>query len=324
MNWKILSSVALLAIAPMCPVVMAEDTANLPAVKAAGQALPSSTPRSGANDKLRTSRAKPGLWLVSDHDTKIWLFGTVHVLPQNFRWQSKTLNDAMAASQELVLEISPEKMKDGETGLVLLKLGIRNDLPPIRDRVPEDKRATLARMIAASKLPEPLFDKMESWAAGFTLVGVQFAQLGLASSSGVEGVLTTRFQGEGKPISGLETPADQLGFFDSLSEESQRAFLESMLGDPAEMRAQFDEMLVAWAKGDEAAIMSSFDEETGLTEELRRVLLHNRNARWAEWVRKRLDKPGTVMVAVGAGHLAGPESVQAMLKQRGLKSKRVQ
>jgi uncharacterized protein YbaP (TraB family) len=37
-----------------------------------------------------------------------------------------------------------------------------------------------------------------------------------------------------------------------------------------------------------------------------------------------MQRPGTVLVAVGAGHLAGHDSVVEMLKQRGYKVRRVQ
>jgi uncharacterized protein YbaP (TraB family) len=56
---------------------------------------------------------------------------------------------------------------------------------------------------------------------------------------------------------------------------------------------------------------------------LRRVLLENRNRAWAEWIDGRLDTPGTVFMAVGMGHLVGPDSVQFFLKQRGIGSERV-
>ena len=51
--------------------------------------------------------------------------------------------------------------------------------------------------------------------------------------------------------------------------------------------------------------------------------LLDRNKAWAEWVDNRLDKPGTVFMAVGAGHLAGPDSVQRYLKDRGIASSRI-
>jgi uncharacterized protein YbaP (TraB family) len=61
-----------------------------------------------------------------------------------------------------------------------------------------------------------------------------------------------------------------------------------------------------------------------LSPELFDVLLKKRNANWAQWIDDRMDKPGTIFIGVGAGHLAGPDSVQRMLKTRGFKVKRVQ
>ncbi len=56
----------------------------------------------------------------------------------------------------------------------------------------------------------------------------------------------------------------------------------------------------------------------------RRLLLFaERNARWADWIDRRLDTPGTVFIAVGAGHLAGRDSVQANLAARGVGSARI-
>ena len=57
--------------------------------------------------------------------------------------------------------------------------------------------------------------------------------------------------------------------------------------------------------------------------ELRKALFTDRNARWAEWIDVRLDKPGTVFTAVGAGHLGGKDSVQDFLAKKGIKAERV-
>ena len=83
-------------------------------------------------------------------------------------------------------------------------------------------------------------------------------------------------------------------------------------------------MLRAWARGDTAAIARSFNSEYSGTPELLDALLARRNANWARWIEHRLDQPGTLMVAVGAGHLAGKASVQALLERRGYKVRRLQ
>jgi len=57
--------------------------------------------------------------------------------------------------------------------------------------------------------------------------------------------------------------------------------------------------------------------------EVAKALLIDRNARWADWVANRMKSPGTVFVAVGAGHLAGADSVQAQLAKLGMKAERV-
>ena len=42
------------------------------------------------------------------------------------------------------------------------------------------------------------------------------------------------------------------------------------------------------------------------------------------WLTKRLERPGQAFVAVGAGHLAGNDSVIDLLEQQGLTVVRVQ
>jgi hypothetical protein len=267
--------------------------------------------------------ARPAMWRVSDPDTTIYLFGTFHLLPENFDWRTAAFEQALGSADELVMEIG-DVGDQTAAAKTMMKLGISPGLPPLAERVPEAKRAALAAMVKESGVPAAVLDRLETWAAALALTGVMFKRLGLSGEAGVEKSLTASYKGKGKPISGLETTEQQLGFFDTLPEEAQRAFLVGILERPEDTRAEFDAMLNAWRSGDEAAIARTFDDEAKLSPQLRDVLLTRRNARWAEWIDGRLDRPGTVFLAVGAGHLAGRDSVQAMLEKRGIKAKRVQ
>jgi len=224
----------------------------------------------------------------------------------------------------LVVETVVDDSNPAATMGELFKLAISPGLPPLAARVPADKKAALATAIAKSGIPVQALDKMETWAAAFLLLGVQFKDLGLDAGSGVESALRKQFAARGKPVDQLETNAEQLGFFDKLSEEAQRKFLIGVLDDAAQMKGEFGGMLTAWSKGDVKAIAESFNAELSDAAELKDALLVRRNANWAHWVRSRLDKPGTVMVAVGAGHLAGDQSVLSMLQKDGVKVTRVQ
>jgi uncharacterized protein YbaP (TraB family) len=55
-----------------------------------------------------------------------------------------------------------------------------------------------------------------------------------------------------------------------------------------------------------------------------RMMFTERNARWADWIAARMRTPGTVFVAIGAGHLAGKDSVLVRLAEKGLPSSRVE
>ena len=268
--------------------------------------------------------ASPALWKVADADTTIYLFGTIHLLPPGTQWRSAAFDKAAAGSDTLVVETDIDESDPSATIGELFKLAISPGLPPLAERVKPEKRAALATAVAKSGIPASAFDKLETWAAGFLLLAGQFKDLGLESESGVESVLKKQFVDGGKPIGQLETNAEQLGFFDTLSEEAQRNFLEGVIDDAGAMKEQFGEMLAAWSRGDIAGIAKSFNADMGEAPELLDALIARRNANWAKWVKSRLDQPGTVMMAVGAGHLAGDKSVVNLLEKQGLKVTRVQ
>ena len=289
----------------------------------AAVALAGCAPQSVSENAAAPASAKPAMWRLADDDTTIYLFGTFHLLPADYQWRTAAFDRALATADELVLEIANVGDQTAAAG-AMMKLGVSPGLPPLAERVPADKREALAAMVAESGMPAAFVDRLETWAAGLALTGVAFKRLGLSGDAGVEKALDASYRASGKPIVGLETVEQQLGFFDTLPEESQRQFLVAVLDSPEDAREEFRKMLEAWAGGDEAGIAATFDEQANMTPQLREALLTRRNARWAEWLDSRMDRPGTVFVAVGAGHLAGQDSVQSMLKAKGLKAKRVQ
>lgn len=284
-------------------------------------ALPGCAMADTAPATAAAAEPRPALWKLADADTTIYLFGTIHMLPQGYGWRTPAIDAAVKASDELVIEMVPDKDAT-RMARSLMAVGVDGQLPPLAERLPEDKRAVLAQRLAEAKVPAAALDKLETWAAAMTLVARSFKDMGFKAEAGVETGLQADYAD--KRISGLETVEQQFGFLDTLSEEAQRAFLVSTLEDPAAARAEFQAMLAAWTRGDVERIAATFNSDTALSPELRKALLDDRNAKWAEWLKARMDQPGTLMVAVGAGHLAGPQSVQAMLAEKGLTVERVQ
>jgi uncharacterized protein YbaP (TraB family) len=267
--------------------------------------------------------ARPAMWKLSDPDTTIYLFGTIHILPKDFAWRTKRFEQAAAAADTLVLEIADQSDPAASAG-IFRTMAASPGLPPLLDRVPEEQRPALAKLIKKAGLAENQLDGFETWAAALTLGASLYTDIGLSAEQGVERQLTAQFTGKKKPIEGLETTPQQLGYFDTLPEAAQRRLLTSMIEEAEGAADQFEAMASAWSSGDVDKIAVTFDDEMRLSPDLAGVLLHQRNAQWADWVEQRMAKPGTVLVAVGAGHLAGDRSVVELLEARGLKVERVQ
>jgi len=265
------------------------------------------------------------MWSVSDADTTVYLFGTIHLLPDKYHWRTARFDQAIAGSNELVVETIIDEKNPMALFSILSRLAISPGLPPIDQRVPPEKRGALAAAIKKSGIPVAAFDRMETWAAAFMLLGNQFKDLGLKGDQGVENVLRGSFTAQGKPIGELETNAEQLGFFDTLSEPAQRQLLEGAIEAPGDTGKEFQGMLASWVKGDVSAIARTFNRDLSASPELMNALIKRRNANWSGWIERRLaTTPGSVMIAVGAGHLAGPDSVIALLQHRGYRVRRVQ
>ena len=270
----------------------------------------------------RAEHAGPSALWPSPDATPPSICSAIHLLP-HYAWLTPAFT-SVAGSQGLIVETLVDSSNPQALAGELARLGFRDGLPPLATRVPPEKRTMLDGAIAKTGIPRPAFDRMETWAAAFMLLGTQFKDLGLTGDDGVETVLRASFAQAGKPVGQLETNTEQLSLFDTLPESAQRALLEGAIDAPAAMRSQFNEMLSAWASGDVAAIGTSFNEDLAGSPELRDALLKRRNVNWTRWIQRRMTTPGSVFVAVGAGHLAGSDSVVAMLQRDGYQVRRVQ
>lgn len=269
--------------------------------------------------------AHPALWEVRDKELTIYLFGTIHLLPDDFQWRTAKFDQAVNSSQQLVVETIVDEKDPTKVMSAMASLAFNTpNLPPLLLRVPPQKRPALAAAIKKSGYPTTAFDRMETWAAAFILLGNQYRDMKLKGDEGVEAVLRNNFTSSNKPIGELETNLQQFGFFDKLPEKAQDSLLDGALDNSRAAEAEFSGMLQAWSKGDVKAIARTFDRDLSGSPELANALIHQRNANWSKWIEQRLSQPGSIMIAVGAGHLAGNDLVIALLQRDGYKVRRVQ
>ena len=263
---------------------------------------------------------KPALWKVADADTTIYLFGTIHALPKGLVWLDGPVASALAESGELVTEIpdAPAAQQQQTVRAIGLLQG-----ETLRSLMSDVDRAAYEALLARLRIPAEAFDPLEPWLAGITLGVMPYAMAGYGADDGVEAVLRKAALAKGKKQGALETVEFQLGLFDKLPREAQLKFLGEAVRDFDKGTAIIGTMTEDWGKGDSDALARLLNDEMD-DPDLAEALLYQRNRNWAAWIRKRLDQPGAVFVAVGAGHLAGAGSVQDVLKAQGIATSRVQ
>ena len=274
-----------------------------------------------ATTAAATTPAKgPALWKVSDEDTTIYLFGTVHVLPKDVEWYDTAIATALTSADIVVTEIPMDAASDAQVQQLTMAKGM---LPPgttLRSLLNAEQIAAYTSAVAKIGAPAEAFDPFKPWLAGLTLSIVPLMQQGYDPASGVEKVLLAKVPE--KPRGALETAEFQLGIFDGMTQEAQIAFLMEAATGMDQVKPMLDRMVAEWAKGDADALAAVMNE--GMSDPaVAEALLYQRNANWAEWIDARLDQPGTVFIAVGAGHLAGAKSVQDYLAQKGITTSRV-
>lgn len=256
------------------------------------------------------------MWRVADGDTEIWLLGTIHALPSGVEWQTPAIAHALATADTLVTEIPPAP--PAASAATFARYAGATGLPPISQRVGASQHEALGAAAEAAGVSVETLNGLRTWAAAVTLAGGPIRATGASSEHGLEETLAARFAGRAHRA--LETQAGQLALFNALPEDAQRRMLARTLSDPGD----YDATVRAWETGDVGALAARLEPGFRDAPDLQRVLVTDRNRRWTAWIARRMRVPGRVLVAVGAGHLVGRDSVIAMLVARGLRVQRVQ
>ena len=266
--------------------------------------------------------AGPALWKVADEDTTIYLFGTVHALPQEVEWYDEEIAAALTASDTLVTEIRMDPESEQAMQMTAIQKSLLPEGTTLRSLLTEEQTTAYEAAMATLNIPPAQFDRIEPWMAGLTLTMVPLLMEGYSPETGVEKSLM-KYAGE-KSQDALETAEFQLNIFDTLPQDKQIAFMMEAVNNMGQAKAILDKMVAEWIEGDADGLAELINE--GMDDPvLAEALLYNRNANWAQWIDSRLETtPGTVFIAVGAAHLAGTKSVQELLEKRELTVERVQ
>ncbi len=261
------------------------------------------------------------LWRIEDEDTILYLFGTVHVLPPELEWRRATVNQAFDSSTIVYFEsdtTSPQAVIDATNTMV--ELGRNPPGVKLSGLLSSEGAERLERIAPAYGLPVFIINNMRPWLAAVTL---GFVAGSGDPEAGVESVLEPEAKTKGKPVRYLEDGPKVLTAIAGIDEAIWITALEDSLKEFDENPNWQDELFASWVQGDVTALEEELLESFAEYEDIYKMLLIDRNQAWVEQLERLLAGGDDVyFVAVGAAHLAGEHSVQAMLAEVGYEAER--
>ncbi len=263
----------------------------------------------------------PVLWTLADEDTTIHMFGTVHLLRPGMDWRSEAFNVAFASADKVVFEVDM-KSEAGQRALMkdFVARGFYTDGRTLRAALDDETEKVVEAALDSVGLPMDAVNAMEPWMTAANLGVMKLQKDGYDPNSGVDNVLEAEAKAAGKSFGFLEEARDQADAFDLLPEDVQIEFLYETAVLLDESPRMLDLLVEEWADGDVVGlgVIVADPDTAGMGgDAVYNSLLVNRNRNWVPRIEAMLEEPGIVFIAVGAAHLAGPDSVITMLRDKG-------
>jgi len=269
--------------------------------------------------------AAPLLWVIEDSDSKLYLAGSLHLLPESAYPLDPALEQAYADTERLVLEADLKQLESPTNQTMLLAAAQADTDATLRERIGDALYEDVRRQ--AERLGLPLFslDSLKPWFVGLMLELSAYQQAGFRPEYGLDQHFSQRAIADEKPILGLETVDEHMSLLVGLGDNG----VDSTTTLAATL-SQFDAyddlpntVYTAWRTGDLDAMAELV--ETMRTEQPAAYerLLANRNQRWVSELSALLDGASNVLVVVGAAHLPGEHGLLALMRTEGLEPRRV-
>lgn len=268
-----------------------------------------------------SATAAPAIWEVSDADSKIWLFGSVHVLPPNIAWRTPKLDDLVKQSEQVFFEADIGPL--GQLAVIIngIRMGL-GQRPDWFQRLTAEQKDKLTSAVAPLGLSVDHLGALQPWLADAMIQEKVIETLGYTPSAGVDVTLQAELPKERKAY--FETVAEQLALLAADPVDVQVNRLMITVDTVPTLGKEMTNMANAWSSGDVGALAKEMADDPTMDEGFTKSLVTDRNANWLKTIEGLLADNHQDLIVVGAGHLAGDGSVVDLLANAGFTVQRIQ
>jgi uncharacterized protein YbaP (TraB family) len=263
------------------------------------------------------ARDRHVLWTVAGKHNTVYLLGSIHVLRATDIGLSEVADGAYTDAEQIVMELD---MDDPDAQLQMVQAAQDAAMLPAGQSLRTVLGADYEHVRTAaseSGIDIAQLDAFAPWFVAINVISLELVKRGFNPALGIEQTLATRAIADHKPVTGLETAAQQFGVMSSLPLVEQKRFLMMSLDEIDEMDSELESLLGAWRTGDTEKLETLLSSEFDRFPELYKPLTEDRNRVWVDKLVDMLDDDDDYLVVVGALHLVGRNSVVDLLRARG-------
>lgn len=256
------------------------------------------------------------LWVAQGSQNSVYLLGSIHLLRPQDHPLPPAIELVYDAADVLVMELDMDDLDYVSVMATMRELGVLENETRLRHLLGKELYAQASAAAEATEIPLDLLDQSEPWLAAITVQEMLAMRVGFSGELGIEQYLTSKARVDGKPILGLETVGEQLGFLDGLPMDVQSQWLVHSLVDGLRIEMLVDQLVAAWRSGDIDYLETELLHEASMSPELHQALLVQRNLNWIDKIVDYLDDDEDYLIVVGAAHLVGDDGVIKLLSER--------
>jgi len=270
--------------------------------------------------------AAPALWRVSDADSSVWLFGSIHILDKDRDWRTQRFDAALAEADHVYFEIVLDVDAYATLTRLSMLYGRNRDGRQLSDYLTGEQQDKLQAFLDQHGLQREMLESMRPWMADLTLMSLTLAGGGgegaMTQQAGVELVLLDEIAADRRRE--LETAETQFRMLAGLPDAEQVDSLMRTIAASDSPDQALGTLAELWHAGDVDALARTMNAALGPVDSpVYKRLLGDRNRRWTTEIADMLAHNEDAMIIVGAGHLAGPVGVPTLLREAGFKVERM-
>lgn len=264
---------------------------------------------------VAAQQPEPPVWIVEDEDSIVYMVGTVHVSRDGLDWRSSGYDEAIAQADAVWLEIPDFNPPDNV--MALISEHAMSPDQPLTAHLSEEHTQQLEQILAEHGIPLESFEDLAPWYAYLQITGLLLQASGFDPALGIDVAIRAEAEERGLPIHGFESFESQFMMLAEMPEDMQVEILVQTIEEYDQAVEELYLQLESWISGDLSDLEAMTADMADEMSEFYQTLFAARNETFVDGIEEILAGEGTTLVAVGLGHYVGPDSIPAILEERG-------